>query len=241
MNDELNNAAELQPEDDSIALADLIEVLEQRSATYTLLSRLYRQEMDQPLLDEMHGMLYPAENVDDDIYTGYLFIATFLSNLWSDSLRELSIDYARCFLGHGVDGFSAAYPFESVYTSEKRLMMQAARDEVLAVYRAYGIKKTSSWREGEDHISLELEFERILCDRTIEALQGSDTAKAHDLLSTQLGFLEEHLLSWAPLLTADMKGYAHTKLYLGLAHLTEGFLRTDHQFLEDLLLDPTGT
>jgi TorA maturation chaperone TorD len=235
MNDELSNAAELQPENDDIALADLVEVLRQRSATYTLLSRLYRQEINQVLLDEMHGMLYPAENVDDDIYTGYLSIATYLSNLWSDSLRELRIDYARCFLGQGVDGFSAAYPFESVYTSEKRLMMQAARDEVLAVYRAYGIEKTSDWKEGEDHISLELEFERILCDRTIEALQNGDTTKAQELLSAQLGFQEEHLLSWVPLLIADMRGFAHTKLYLGLAHLTEGFLRTDYQFLKDLL------
>ena len=29
--------------------------------------------------------------------------------------------------------------FESVYTSEKRLLMQEARDEVLAIYRSAGL------------------------------------------------------------------------------------------------------
>jgi TorA maturation chaperone TorD len=136
-----------------------------------------------------------------------------------------------------VDGFSAAYPYESVYTSEKRLMMQAARDEVLAIYRAYGIEKTTAWKEGEDHLSLELEFERIMCDKTIEALLDGNSAKAQELLFAQFGFQEDHLLAWVPLLIADMKNFADTKLYLGLACLTEGFLRTDYHFLKDLLSD----
>jgi TorA maturation chaperone TorD len=238
MTDEPNNGVEPLSDDDDVALSELIEVLGQRSATYMLLSRLYRQEIDQGLLDEMHGRLYPAEIVDEDLYTGYLHIATYLSNLWSGSLNELRVDFTRCFLGHGVDGFSAAYPYESVYTSEKRLMMQAARDEVLAVYRAYGIEKTSDWKEGEDHLSLELEFERIMCDRALEAFLEGDLARARESLSAQLGFQEDHLIGWVPLLVADMKGFATTKMYLGLAHLTEGFLRTDYRFLRDLLSDP---
>lgn len=81
MTNELNKEVELQSGDDEVSISELVEVLKQRSATYVLLSRLYRQEIDQELLDEMHGMLYPAENVDDDLYTGYLYIATYLSNL----------------------------------------------------------------------------------------------------------------------------------------------------------------
>jgi TorA maturation chaperone TorD len=44
-------------------------------------------------------------------------------------------------------------------------------------------------------------------------------------------------MTWVPLLIADMKSFADTKLYLGLAYLTEGFLRTDYHFLKDLLSD----
>jgi TorA maturation chaperone TorD len=237
MANEMNNTKELESASDDSAYSELAEVLKQRSATYMLLSRLYRQEIDQELLDELHQMLYPAETGDSDIDTGYLSIATFLSNLWSGSLNDLKIDFARCFLGHGVDGYSAAYPYESVYTSEKRLLMENARNEVLAIFRAYGIEKTPDWKEGEDSISLELQFERILCDRTIEALAGDDSEKAQELLTAQLGFLKDHLVSWVPMLTRDMKRFAQTKMYLGLAYLTEGFLRTDYDFLQDLLSD----
>ncbi len=196
------NNTELYADEENRAILDLSTVLSQRSDTYALLARLYRHEFDQELLDEMHQRLYPAEPGDSDLYTGYLSIATYLSNLWSGSLDELKVDYARCFLGHGVDAYSAAYPYESVYTSAKRLMMEAARDEVLAIYRAYGIQKAAGWNEGEDHLALELEFERILCDRTRAALTEGDRTKAEALLSAQYGFLKEHLVSWVPLLTA---------------------------------------
>ena len=180
---------------------------------------------------------------DDDLDEGYLLVATYLSNLWGESLAELRVDFARCFFGHGVDGFSAAYPYESVYTSEKRLMMEAARDEVLAVYRAHGVAKDPDWKEGEDHLALELEFERILGDRAVEALAAGDEGRAHELLAASQAFLEQHLVSWVPMLTVDMRRFADTKFYQGLAHLTDGFLRTDRCFLRDLLreaVDDTG-
>jgi TorA maturation chaperone TorD len=61
----------------------------------------------------------------------------------------------RAFIGHGNNAYSAAYPYESVYTSEKRLMMQDARDEVLAIYRSCHLDKAASWKENEDHIAVE--------------------------------------------------------------------------------------
>ena len=143
----------------------------------------------------------------------------------------------RTFIGHGVDAFSAAYPFESVYTSEKRLLMQEARDEVLAIYRAAGLDKQDSWKEGEDHIALELEFEQILANRTVEALERGDEDEAFSLLTTQKNFLDDHLAAWAPMMTSDMRRFAKTDLYRGLAHLTDGFLSTDRAFLADVLAD----
>ncbi len=229
-----------EPFEEAVGAAELVEVLGQRSATYALLSRLYLREVDQELLDELHGMLYPVETGDAAMDEGYLLLATYLSNLWTGSLSELKVDFARCFLGNGVDGYAAAYPYESVYTSEKRLMMQDARDEVLAIYRVHGVGKAADWKEGEDHIALELEFERVMGDRVIEALRAGDEGAARGLLAAQLGFLEDHLASWAPMMTADMRRRAQTKLYLGLARLTEGWLRTDLRFLQDALADGDG-
>lgn len=54
--------------------------------------------------------------------------------------------------------------------------------------------------------------------------------RATALLTTQQNFLEDHLLSWVPMMTADMKRFAKTDLYQGLAYLTDGFLNTDKAF-----------
>lgn len=215
-------------------LADLIPLFEQRVNTYMLLSRLYLKELDQQLLEEMHEMLFPMATGDDDVDTGYRLIATYLSNLWAESLTELAVDYVRCFLGSGVDSFAAAYPYESVYTSEKRLLMQDARNEVLAIYRSFGIERADSWNEGEDHLALELEFMRVLGERTIAALRQDDEAQAAHLLVAQHNFMQQHLISWVPMMTADLKRFAKTQMYRGLAYLTDGFLRTDAALLQEL-------
>ena len=230
--------AELASVPENIAVdEDLLALLDQRTSTYILLSRLYLKEIDAPLLDELHEMCYPMATGDDDVDKGYLYIATFLSNLWTESLTELAVDYVRSFLGNHVDSYGAAYPYESVYTSEKRLLMQEARDEVLAIYRSFGIEKRDDWNEGEDHIALELEFMRYLNERCVKAFKDSDVNEATRLLVAQRNFLQYHLVSWVPMMTADLKHFAKTKMYQGLAYLTEGFLRTDFALLQDLLSD----
>lgn len=216
---------------------DFIELNRQRAATYGLLSRLYRVEVDEALLEKLRGTRFPAHTGNEDADEGYRLIAKYLSNTWDNSVTDLAVDYVRVFVGHGVDAFSAAYPFESVYTSEKRLLMQEARDEVLAIYRSAGLDKQDSWKEGEDHIALELEFEQILAARTAEALEKGDKDQAVALLATQKNFLDDHLAAWAPMMTADMKRFASTDLYRGLAFLTDGFLATDQALLEDVLAE----
>lgn len=218
----------------------LVDVLRGRRATYQFLSRLFRTEVDQELYDTLVSMRFPANTGNPLVDEGYRMICGYLSQASGDVLTELAVDYVRAFIGSGNDGFSAAYPYESVYTSPKRLMMQDARDEVLAIYRAHGVGKAADWKEGEDHIALELEFERVMGDRVIEALRAGDEGAARGLLAAQLGFLEDHLASWAPMMTADMRRRAQTKLYLGLACLTEGWLRTDLRFLQDALADGDG-
>ena len=208
-----------------------------RSATYGLLSRLYAKEVDAELLDELHDTLWPIETGTDAGDTGNRLITTYLSGIWENTLTELAADYMRTFFGHGYSGHAAAYPFESVYSSEKRLLMQSARDEVLALYRAAGLSKQESWKEGEDHIALELEYLQVLSDRTAEALCKGDTDTATSWVRAQYNFLDVHLDSWAPLLTAEVKKFAKTDFYRGLAFLTEGFLETDREVLEELLAE----
>lgn len=219
------------------SFAELARLNAQRAATYGLLARIYRNEIDSAFLEELRGMRYPFNTGNENTDEGYRRIARFLSNVWANTLDDLSVDYSRIFIGHGVDGYSAAYPYESVYTSPKRLMMQDARDEVLAIYRSYGLDKQENWKEGEDHIALEMEFLQTLANRTAEALEKEDEEEAVALLETQHNFLYDHLAAWAPMMTRDMKRLAKTDLYQGIAYLTDGFLSTDLAFLKDVLTE----
>ena len=158
----------------------------------------------------------------------------YLRTSWDDSITELAIDYVRTFIGHGVNGFSAAYPFESVYTSERRLMMQEARAEVLQTLRENNLKR-GRWTEGEDHIALELEFMQRMAMRTAEALRAGDEDKAIEQLRTQQKFAQDHLLNWLPMMTEDMRRFARTMFYQGLAQLVMGYVEEDADLLEELL------
>lgn len=221
--------------DNAEVIQDLVTVNERRAETYGLLSRLYRTEVTQELLDELHASRYPVSTGNANADEGYRLIATYLSGLWENSVTELAADYMRTFFGHGYDGHAAAYPFESVYSSEKRLLMQDARDEVLALYRAAGLEKQASWKEGEDHIALELEYMQIMVTRTIEALKAGEDDKAYHLVEAQSNFMEDHLAGWAPLMTEQMRRFAKTDFYRGLGYLTDGFIETERELMRDML------
>ena len=213
---------------------DLVALMNMRAQTYGLLANLFREEVDADSLRELQAMRFPTATGNAKVDEGYHLLYDYLKTAWDDSVTELAIDFVRTFIGHGVNAYSAAYPYESVYTSERRLMMQEARAEVLQTLRENGLKR-GAWNEGEDHVALELEFQQIMATRTVNALRDGDEVEAIALLTTQKNFLEDHLAAWAPMMTSDMKRFAQTDLYRGLAYLTDGFLQTDEAFLADVL------
>ena len=208
---------------------------EQRYLMYALLARLYRNEVDASAYEDLRHVKYPARTGNESLDEGSYLIAKYLSNAWPDPVLDLAKDYTRCFIGDGMDAHSAAYPFESVHTSKRRLMMQSARDEVLAIYRANGFEKSDSWHEGEDHIAVELEFMGALCQRAARELGKGDLDGAESALRAQNGFLNDHILHWVWMLVDGLKKIARTDLYLGLAYFTEGYLEVDREFLSGLL------
>lgn len=222
---------------DQLSLEEFAALNERRARSYDLLARLYAKEVDQALLDELHATRFPASTGSPEADEGMRLIAGYLSNVWEGTLQELAVDYVRCFIGSGMDAFSAAYPFESVYTSPKRLMMQEARDEVLAIYRSQRLEKAAGWKESEDHIAAECMFMATLAERTAEACRAGDEDKAASLLTVQLNFLRDHLYAWTGMMTSDLRGYARTDLYKGLAAYTDGFLASDVELLQGVLGD----
>lgn len=213
---------------------ELIDLMTMRAQTYGMLARLFRVEADADTLRELRGMRFPTATGNATVDAGYRGIFDYLKGAWADSVTELAIDYVNTFIGHGVNGYSAAYPFESVYTSERRLLMQEARAEVLATLREHELKR-GQWTEGEDHIALELEFMQRMSLKCADALRDSDDDTAVGYVRTMYDFLENHLINWVPMLVADMNAHARTTFYQGLGQLTLGHIQEDESVLRELL------
>ena len=198
---------------------NLVELMNARARSYGMLARLFREEVDLPTLRELQQMRFPQATGNAAADEGYHQLYNYLKRAWDDSVTELAIDYVSTFIGHGVNGYSAAYPYESVYTSERRLLMQEARAEVLATLRENELVR-GNWNEAEDHIALELEFMQRMALRAAEALGDAAEEEAIAYLRTSYDFLENHLLNWVPMLVADMRMHARTLFYQGLGLIT---------------------
>ena len=220
---------------EEITLDEFAQTNESRAKAYGLLSRLYAKEVDDELLEQLRKTAFPVHSGSVLIDEGNHFMATYLSNIWSGTLQELAVDYVHAFIGSGMDAFSAAYPYESVYTSPKRLMMQEARDEVLAIYRSQALDKAKTWKESEDHIAMECEFMAAMAKRTADACREGVEDKVASLLLTQHNFPADHLYAWTGMMTSDMRKFARTDFYKGLADYTDGYLESDFDLLKNVL------
>ena len=214
---------------------ELVDFMTRRARTYGLLARIFRVEVDGKFLEELRHLRFPTSTGSEHVDYGYRTMYNYLKGTWEDTLLDLARDYARTFIGHGNNGRSAAYPFESVHTSEKRLLMQDARDEVLAIYRANLLKKGEEWNDCEDHIALELEFMQVMSERTAKALKEGKEDEAVEMLKTQRAFVGQHLANWVPMFVSDIKYFSQTDLYIGAGELLLGFVQTEVEALDDLL------
>lgn len=204
--------------------------MERREALYRFLGGIYQKEIDRALLMQMKAMTFPSEAGEPSLTGGYRMLRDYLDQVDESSncsgITDLAADYAKIFLAAGISQGSAAFPYESVYTSPGRIIMQDAWEAVRKSYESAGLIKSGA-TSGlfEDHISLELEFMAFLCE---EARRDPDSS---DWLIKQREFLRDHLLNWVPAFTADVDQYADTLFYKAIAKITVGFLRFDQKLL----------
>ena len=210
---------------------NLVELMNARARSYGMLARLFREEVDLPTLRELQKMRFPQATGNAAADEGYHQLYDYLKRAWDDSVTELAIDYVSTFIGHGVNGYSAAYPYESVYTSEEHLLMQDARDSAVAFYLGEELGLPADNTTPEDHLSFEFQFMAKLIERAGAALDAGDEARYAELCAKQRAFFDEHLANWVPRLCADVRAYAQTAFYRGVADITEGFLQLEDQMI----------
>ncbi len=204
--------------------SELLSTLENRRSTYIFLSRVYAKEVSLELLRK----LMDAPSQIDGI------LGEFAEKLKGSDLErvrtDLATEYASLFLNVGR---YPVFPFESVYTSEGRLLMQEARDEVLSEYRKEGLDKIGEFKEPEDHIAIELEFMSYLCQKTIDSVERGDNKAAIMYSKKQRDFLDKHLMVWVPAFCDDLDRATKSDFYRDIAKLTRRYLELERRGEED--------
>ena len=205
-----------------------------RENLYRFLGRLYLEEIDATTLERLKVMRFPADGDDAAYSAGYKLLKEYLDTCGQSALTELAADYAKVFLGAGSAQGPAAFPYESVYTSHQRIMMQDPRDQVMAIFAAKGLRKEDNVIS-EDHIALLLSFMAFLCNESQSVSDTHDSAGVIECLKAQKDFLEQHLLNWVPAFCADIENLADTAFYKGVGKITDGYLRLDGAILDSLI------
>jgi TorA maturation chaperone TorD len=153
---------------------------------------------------------------DTPIFLADLKKATVDIDLNSEEeLEYLLSEYTRLFIGPYK---LPCPPWESVYTSSKKLMMQDAAANAVKLYHEAGLTLENT-DVMPDHIGAELNFLALLLQR-----MNSTTDAKDDYPEITKKLLDDHLLKWTPEFTRDMEEAAETSFYKALAGATRDVL-----------------
>ncbi len=218
------------------SLTELKQLTANQCSMFSLLAHLFRMEVSDELLHEMKTLDTSQLSGYPDIDEGYRILGGFIAQSSARTATDLAVEYARIFLGAGLEPGAGAYPYESVYTSDRKLLMQDARDKVVDRYRQAGVSVAGDVTEPEDHLGFELEFVVYLAEQTVRALDNNDTQLARDFLNRQQRFLGDHLVPWVPKLLDDVERLAKEQFYVAVACITRGFLTLMQDLTDELAI-----
>lgn len=220
-----------------ISQNELLEFFEDSAETYRFLSQVFFKELTTEAIDELAQGDYPEETGNECLDKGYRLIRRYFSFSATDRRTQLACEYARIFLAAGVftKDAATAVPYESVFTSEDRIMMQGSRDDVVVRYLEDGFKVDPSLHEPEDHLAFELEYLSSMNARAAELAEAKDSAGLERNVVRQIEFIDGHLLNWIPLLRETAQEYAKLAFYIGMLLVAQGSLEQGREMLEDVL------
>jgi len=154
------------------------------------------------------------------------------------SLKQLACEYWALF---DVPGKQYLAPYESVYRRDSLdsegqpvgLVYGPSTYEVIQMYQQAGVKIASAFLDLPDHVGMELEFLRFLCEKEAEAWQVSDAEKALKYLNWQRRFLQQHLATWIDTLCDKMSKIASSGFYRAAAMMTKEYIALDKKNIEE--------
>lgn len=219
---------------DNDVLIEIADLMNSRANVYKVLSRAFREEMDE---DFARGLTddFAFESSDDELCMALAQVKESLNGVDEDKLEQLAVVFDRVFFGMGPVTAQHAFPYESVYTSDKGIMMQDAYTQVVRTYRDEHLAKDASFREPEDHLAVELAFMATLAERASAFLREGHEEAAQETVRQQLVFLRDHLLNWVDMFCADLRKADDGGFYGNLAQFSEMFLHKDAALLSEMV------
>lgn len=152
-------------------------------------------------------------------------------------LGQLSVDYVALFEA-GVAG-AACPPHESAHRSDARTGEVAGlQSELKRTILRFGLRLDDSSQDMVDHIATEMNVMAMLCQR--EAVSHAEESPFARVVSSQLEFLNGHLLKWVPGFADLVQGKQRSAAYTALAGGLNSFLMHERQLLPQLVAEAEG-
>lgn len=217
-------------------IAAMRAAAEDRLDNYTLLARLFRCEVDKPLLEDLISGFAVEKTGNADFDEGASLVRSFLDGIEDidKGKSALAIDYCLTFLGYGVDpekadetGANAAYPYEAMYVSGGKTLGGDQCNPVIDAYGVFGFSPNMERIISRDHMSCELAFIAFLADREIEAFSKGDAESARTAREAAASFFSDHLLKWIAPFEEAVDAFSETDFYRGLVRMTRGAVTAD--------------
>lgn len=214
-------------------MRDWVETLIAHELAYSFLSRVFYEPPSQELIDTLAAEAlfdaFPLETEQPEAETGLRILRDFCATWDASKLDALQHDYRRLFVG---PERLLAPPWESVYVSPDHLLFDTQTLQVRREYQRFGMPIPKLYNEPDDHLGLELRFVVHLSGIGIGALEREQPEVLDAALTEMRGFLNNHLMKWAPDCLTRVIENARTDYYRGCARLALGCLTHTSQIVQ---------
>lgn len=197
-------------------------ILARKMGIYMFLAKFYSGKLLKMDLEMWHkfGAMLREEVASFDNERMKKGIVSMLQD--SRVLEELEYEFNRLFVGP--DRLEAA-PYESVYRSAERVLMQAETMAVRKFYERAGLTLINKNREPDDHLAFELEFACYLLEKS---LQDNGYAELYE------AFLKLHLFQWVEKHCELVREKTANSLITGISNILQGLMEVEQEHMNKM-------
>ena len=216
-------------------LADLLKI---RAESYRFLSLFFSREPDKGFLR------FIAESRRDllGLFSCDPKCSMLIDRIADEAVRILESDGAGELSGLQSDyhclfvGPSGPYapPWESVHTSEDKLLFGESTFKVRNEYKKFGFQFSLIDKEPDDHIAAELQFIACLSDLAIKGMEEKLFNYPAEIINAQKNFLDNHISNWADSFCDLIYKNAKEKYFRTVSMILREFVKSDAEEVEAL-------